>query len=413
MRTIFTVSIQTIWQIAAKGVSSVSTLVIFGIVARSYGQAGVGDFSLSLVYLGLFYILVDFGFNAHILPELQSKGSLQVWRELLGSRLIWATGLMLVYATVLYLLPGKENSGFSSGFKLSAAILGLNLLIDAIISSAEVLFQSKMSYQLISIAQIFGSAATVAAVMITAKLQFPQHGVLLGYVFGLGIVCLVSIIFLKKLLVNIRPIFKINNLIKLLSGSWLIGLSLVLNVVYFRIDSFLLNYFHSNSEVGIYNLSYQVFQSVLVLPTFVMNSYYPIMLHNLNYNKQLFLYQIKKAALVLLIISILLTAIIFYLADPIISLVTSNGFVDSISSIKILSISYPAFFLSALGFWLFIGTKKYKTMLWIYAFGLAINLLANLIFIPRYSYIGAAYVTVFSEYLILILQAVNLIKILR
>lgn len=60
---------QTSWQILGKVVTSVSTFVILGMVARNYGKEGTGVFTLALTYLAVFYVLSDFGFNAHVLKK--------------------------------------------------------------------------------------------------------------------------------------------------------------------------------------------------------------------------------------------------------------------------------------------------------------------------------------------------------
>lgn len=66
----------------------------------------------------------------------------------------------------------------------------------------------------------------------------------------------------------------------------------------------------------------------------------------------------------------------------------------------------PFFFLSAL-FWhglIIYGKQKY--LISVYVIGAIFNLVTNIIFIPRYSYIAAATTTVVSEALVLALLIV-------
>ena len=52
-----------------------------------------------------------------------------------------------------------------------------------------------------------------------------------------------------------------------------------------------------------------------------------------------------------------------------------------------------------------IALEKQKSLLWISAVGAVFNVVANLIFIPRYSYYAAAATTVLTETLVAILMA--------
>ena len=67
MKILAKITSQTLWQILGKVVTTLSTFIILGLVARNYGEEGTGVFTLALTYLAIFYIFADFGFNAHVL----------------------------------------------------------------------------------------------------------------------------------------------------------------------------------------------------------------------------------------------------------------------------------------------------------------------------------------------------------
>jgi O-antigen/teichoic acid export membrane protein len=131
-----------------------------------------------------------------------------------------------------------------------------------------------------------------------------------------------------------------------------------------------------------------------------MNSYYPLMLRQLAGSKSSFFSQIKTGSLVLLGISLLGTTVTIFLAPFLIKIL--SGDVSSTLTLQILSLGFPAFFVSALLMWGLISLKRYKVVLLIYSSGLLLNFFLNLIFIPKYSYFAASVVTVFCEYLILL-----------
>lgn len=392
MQSLHKVSQQTLWQLIGKIVTSLSTFIILGLVARTYGEEGTGVFTLSITYLGIFYLLSDFGFNAHVLKEKSIQ-----WNKLLGTRILWSIALILISIGLLPFLPFATKD-------FSAAVMfgSLAILASGVFVSSNLLFQSKLRYDLSVLASSIGTLVGLGAFIALSYSSLPSPTLLLAHLLSWVVIAGVSLVLIKKITPSISPVFNFSYMKTLLKDSWPIAVTLALNVVYFRADAFMISVLRSNSEVGIYNIAYSVFQTALVLPTFIMNAYYPLLLKSFK--------EVKKVALILLGLALAGTAVTYFLSPFIIALLTGKGFLGSIESLRILSFGFPAFFLSSLLMWVLVTKGKYKSLLIIYLIGLMVNILLNSIFIPEGSFIAASYITVFSEYLILILQAVSLIR---
>lgn len=392
MQSLLKISQQTTWQILGKIVTSFSTFIILGLVARNYKEAGTGVFTLSLTYLSIFYLLADFGFNAHILR----KGLEDKWHKLFGVRIIWSILLVLIAVGLLPFLP------FAT-FQFSQAVLfgSLAILGSGVFVTCNLIFQSKLRYDLSVLASSIGTLIGLTLYIYLIKQAVPVSYLLFGNLLSWVLIGLMALLFIRKFLRNIFPIYDIRYTINLFKNSWPIATTLALNVIYFRADTFMISILKSNADVGTYNLAYSVFQTLLVLPTFIMNAYYPILLKSFK--------EVKKIGLILLLLSILVTSLTYFLSPLVIHLLTAKGFAGSVQSLKILSLGFPAFFLSSLLMWVLVTKGKYKVMLGIYLVGLIVNFILNLIFIPQYSFIASSYITAGSEYLILLLQAVSLL----
>lgn len=386
------ISKQTLWQILGKIITSVSTFIILAIISRSYGALGTGIFTLSLTYLAVFYLLADFGFNAHVLKNLE-KGQ---WQRLLGTRIIWS--LVLIGLSII-LLP--FFSFVSSGFNQAIILGSFSIVGFAMYTSCNLIFQSKHRYDLSFASLSIGILIGLGLYIWFTQLSLSVSWLLLANSLSWTLIALISLLLIKRFMANIEPVFDFEYIKKLLWQTWPIAATLALNVVYFRIDSFLVTFYKGISEAGIYNIAYSVFQSALALPTFIMNAYYPMMLKSLS--------KIKVVGVVLLAFSLIGTGLTIFLSSTIINILTGGKeFLGAVVSLQILSYSFPAFFLSSLLMWLLIKNGHYKRMLGIYALGLLFNLGMNLLFIPHFSYIAASWITVFSEYLILLLLIVSL-----
>lgn len=388
---------QTSWQILGKVVTSISTFTVLGIVARNYGKEGTGIFTLALTYLAIFYMLADFGFNAHVLRKglgFRVQGIVE-WRKLLGTRIVWSMFLVILAVGLLPLWP------FASAEFSKAVLFGsLAIIGSAVFITCNLIFQSKLRYDLSVLSSSIGTAVSLLVFVALSYLKFPIPFLLFAHLLGWIVIACTALIIIRKFFSKILPLFDFLYVKNLFKESWPIAATLSLNILYFRADAFMIAYFKSVSDAGIYNIAYSVFQSALVLPAFIMNAYYPLMLRSLN--------GFKLMALSLLGLSFLGTLLTFFLSPLIISILTGGGFNGSIASLQILSLGFPAYFLSALLMWIMIIRGKYQRMFFIYTSGLILNLILNLAYIPQYSYLAASWTTVISEYFILALQVMVL-----
>lgn len=387
---------QTSWQMLARLVGALSNFLILALVTRSYGEEGTGIFTLALTYLAIFFLLADLGLNAYVLPKLSIP---EEANKLFNFRLIWSVVLVFLANLGALVLP-VGNPQFNE-----AVLIGsLSIVLSGIYNSTNLIFQKNLRYDRSSWAALIGALSQIPVVFYLVWLNAPVSLLTLGPLFGWLVNNLLSLIFVGKFFKFEIKEIDLNYPLKTLKAAWPVTLTLLLNVVYFRADAFILAGYRSIAEVGNYNLAYSIFQNVLVIPTFIMNSFYPVMIKNLKESRKKFFSQIKLSARVLLGIATLGTLLSLIFAPIIIQLLTGGDFSGAVDSFRILSLSFPAYFISSLLMWTYLSLKKTKSLVMIYFLGLVVNLALNFIFIPHYSYLAAAWITGFSEYLILILQ---------
>lgn len=391
------ISQQTFWQIIGKAVTSFSTIIILSLVARNYHEEGTGIFTLALTYLAMFNLLADFGFNAHVLKNIKCQIVSVEWQKLLGTRILWSILLAILAVLLFPFLP------FSTVNLNQAVIFGsLGILTSAIFISCNLIFQSKLRYDLSSIAVSLGTLTGLITTWLLISNNLPVPYLLIGNSVSWIVIAAFALILVNKIHPKLLPIFDYQYTYNLFKKTWPVAATLALNVVYFRADSFIITFYKGLSDTAYYNVAYSIFQSVLVLPAFIMNAYYPLMLKSWA--------TVKYATAALFGLAVLIMVMIYILAPFLILMIAGSRFASSSSSLQILSLSFPAFFLSSIAMWALVAKEKYRTMLLIYLAGLIFNLLLNFLFIPQYSYLAASWITVVSEYLILIMLAVSLIR---
>lgn len=400
------ISKQTMWQMISKIATSLSTFIILGLVSRTFGQAGTGTFTLALTYLGFYYLAADLGLNAYFLPRLNAYKNEA--NSLFNARLILSLALIILANIITLFLPFADNN-----FRLLVLIGSITITFNSVLSSFNLIFQNQLKYEYsmaaLSLGAFFNAVVIAFLCLIHAPLPLLALGPLsAGIVSALISFSLVSGFYQFSINFSQKTFF-----INTVKNAWPMMVTLGLNTVYFRIDTFILSSIYPMSVVGTYNLAYQIFQSLLVIPTFVMNSFYPILITDQKAQLGLFMKKIFFSSTVLFSISIVGLILTWIFSPLVINLITGSDFGGSAVSLRILSLGFPAFFLTSLLMMVMVIYGRLKTLAAIYGIGLLVNVVLNLIWIPQFSFIAASWVTVISEYLILILQAVIVIPWLR
>jgi O-antigen/teichoic acid export membrane protein len=159
-------------------------------------------------------------------------------------------------------------------------------------------------------------------------------------------------------------------------------------------------------DVGIYSLSYKFFDFLIALPLFLSNAIYPLLLKEKN--KPSIYTTTKKYFFIFLAFS-LVVLVPFWFVSPIFSLIKSD-FVASVIPFRILLFSLPFFYVTSLLQWVLITLGKLKFLMYVYLLSMAVNIFLNLIFIPKYSYVASATITLVSEAIVFTLLIVKIIS---
>ena len=163
---------------------------------------------------------------------------------------------------------------------------------------------------------------------------------------------------------------------------------------------------NNTESVAVYSLPYKIFEVALVVPTYFMNSIYPVMVRHLAEGKEKMLKTLKSTMLVLFGAGILCGIVGIIFSPLMIQILGGSEFSQSILVLRILLGGLVVYYLTQPISWLIVTLEKQVFLPYVYAVAAAFNLIINLIFIPKYSFYGAAIMTHASEVLVLILLVI-------
>ena len=400
-------------QIAGKIITASITLLISLIIFRTLGASGYGDFTKVFVFVGYFYTLADFGLNT-IYIKITKENEISHLKPLLGLRILIGMTLAMVAVTIAQVLPYDQASetGFSPLVKIGIVIASATIITQAIFTTTNAFFQKILRYDLSTLAAAFGYLIILTTAVVVTFTTKSILGFSTAYVLGgVSLATLAYLIIARRVKNFFTPTFSRQKFLTFLRPAWPVGVALLFNLIYFRIDVLILSNFRTSSEVGLYGLAYQFFETSLAVPIFFSNAIYPILSNLYKENENVFKKQLFSWLKILTLASLLLTTALFVVSNfiPIFFGQSSQG---TIPALRILALGIPFFFISALLWHVLIIYDRQKYLTVIYAVGALFNLIANLMFIPQYGYMAASVITVISEALIVLLLTLAIRKFL-
>jgi len=362
-------------------------------LANKLGVEGFGLITVAIAYFAILSALTDFGFNRFLIREI-ARGELKI-ADMLGNilmlRVLLPSIVIILFSIVLYSLdPDKMRVSLILIAVLAVFPESIAVTLDGIFIGLQ-----KLQYSAISLVIASSSAAILGFYLVNGGSG--PVGAVIAIIFAqiMWALCLLIFLLRKKLLSFSKLNFSLMK--KILVGSLPYGLIGVLGLLYFRIDSVILSYLRGSFETGIYGAGYRFLESIIFIPGAFGFALFPSLakLHDTNISdmKKLYFRSLKLMGLLGLIIFL---GYLFILPE-IIRILLPN-YSQSVDVIRILSFSIPFIFLATPGVQVLLSSDKYlKSVIFLSLFTVVLNIILNFIFVPKFGYLAAAYITVFSD----------------
>lgn len=394
--------INTLVQVVAKGVMVLLSLVTTAILTRKLGVVVYGNYMLITSIFLLFDSLADFGTKVIGVREAaKNEGEkrkeiyVQVaWFRLISSLLAGLLGLGLIFFW----------SGFN-GIRLEALVALTMIVFTAMAGSLEIIFQTEMKMGRKVLMDILFPLIFLVTLLLWNS-QINLMWVMIVYLMARVISLLSGIKIVKSMIGKINLKIKdISFWKEFLKESWPMGIYMILFSGYDRaVDSALIKQFIGVEQLAFYALAYKIYGNLIQPAYFLVNSIFPLMSDNKTNKKSLFW---RSSGLMLAGI-LLVFPLIFVLAPWIINVLAGVSFGPSVEILRILLIAMVFAYISHLVGFTVIARGGQKQILIIGIISLIVNVVGNLITIPSFGIVGAAWTTVTTEAVASILMIIAL-----
>lgn len=386
----------TIYQAVGKIVATILGMAAIAMMTRYLGQTGFGQYSTIVAFLQFFGIMVDMGLTLITVQMIAQPGADEekIVGNMFALRFFSALIFLSLAPFVAWLTP------YPAIIKIGIALTTFHFFFISLTQVLIGLFQKHLSTGRAAIAEVTGRIFLLIGIGLAI---YFSHGILwiMGAVILGSLVNFLTGYFLAKKFVRIR--FRFDWLIwqKILILAWPVGISIIFNLIYLKADTLILSFLRPVSEVGLYGAPYRVLEILVTFPfMFVGLIMPPLTYHWAQQDREKFKKIIQKAFDFLAMVAVPLVVGTYFLGRPLMTLVAGEEFAVSGDILKILMLACGVIFLGVLFAHVIVVTNQQKKMIWGYLATAVIALIGYLIFIPRYSYWGAAWMTVVSESMI-------------
>ncbi|MEA2113057.1 MAG: flippase [Patescibacteria group bacterium] len=402
------IAYNTVISAGARVIGLAISLITISLIARYLGNVEFGYYAIVLAFLFFFSVLADLGLYSICLRDISRSGADE--KKIVSNvfTLRFFVGLLFFILAPLFVCFFPYPSQIKLGVLIGA--IGFWLL-----SNQQVLvgiFQKHLRMDNVAAGELLGRLVQIGLVAFFIWRDFGFLSIIIAFVAG-ALVNFILIFIFSQRLIPISFQFDFVFWKKLLRESLPLALAIIFTVIYFKLDTIMLSLMKPAADVGIYNLAYKLLESLLSFPAMFVGLVMPLMSKYAFFDKNKFKKVTQKTLDVLLIFIVPMLVGIFFLSFRIVVLVGGDDFILSGGVLNVLILAAGIIFLGVLFSNMIISLKKQKSLAVIYGVGALFNLTANFIFIPRYSYYGAAWTTVMTELIVTIMMIFVVYKTLN
>lgn len=387
-------------------INNVMTFILTLFTARYLGTHDFGLISSATSLVGVFGIFCDLGLSTYAIREVSRNKELT--GVYFGTTLLFRVIFTLI--TFVIYVVFVSNSNFRGDGTIVMLLFGLYMVFNSFATFYYSLFQSneKMKYQ--TIGNVIYSTSVLLIILVIIYQGSNVTIVAAGYPIAMFLSCLystyIALRYYPKFKLSFDRLFVKNLFVKGIP----FGITAVFTSIYFWISLIILTFMSGSIAVGLFSSAQKLLLVLSSIFTLFNNAVFPIMsdLYTTDRDKLIDLYHKIMKYMLMLGMAVAVGCCIF--SEDIITLVYGVEYIEASTSLTILIWAGVFMFLTSVCSTLLGAINKQFTVTKIAGIGAFVSVVLNYLMISNFSYYGASYSTVITEFTILSLMLLVLYK---
>lgn len=363
-------------------------------MAQYLGASGFGIISYALAFTGILIVTTELGLSTLTVREVARDKSLS--EKYSNNTLLLKIGLS-IFTFLLFVLISYFNHNDATVSKV-LYLIGASYIISAFSGVYYSIFQAHEQMEYVSIVAILNSVIMLTGVIVA--IHYNANIVIFAFLyFFANLITLLYYISVMSWKLYIPKLeFDWDFWKYLVKVSLPFAVATTFSLIAFQIDQVILPILlGSYTAVGYYSAAYKLLQALMFLPSVYVTAILPVFSKLHVSSKASLKFGYIKSFKYLTILGLPIAVGTTLLAKDIILLIYKSGFYPSILALQILIWAIPIIFLNYLLGTSITSIDKQRETVKIIFLSMVLNIGLNVIFIPKYSFIAAAVITVITE----------------
>lgn len=392
------VAYNTIIQIVGKVIVTAISLVTISYLTRYLGVAGYGNYTTIFAYVSFWAVIADFGFFWVLVRELSKPEAdkNRIFNNVITLKIIFSLIIFTLCSLAGFLIPQ-----YSWTLKIGISVIAASWFWMSLNATYIGLFQSQLEMYKTVLSEIVGRAVIFGGVVWLVLAHGSFQTILAVYILGNIINFSLNFMWGSKY-IRLRPAFDFAFWKIILIDSLPLAILSVVGVIHFKIDTVILSLMKGPLDVGIYGVPFKILEIATIVPGIFVGNVFPILTRYYHSQDERLNGSIQKSFDFLAILAMPIMIWLAVLARPLINLIAGREYLTT-STVNFYGITIAApqvlvilAIYVGISFLLYIFSNiltvvnkqaaQIKPMIII----TVINVLLNVIFVPRYSYFASA-----------------------
>lgn len=395
------------WLLVSQIIASICGFIWTILMARYLGVSKYGILGFGISLTGILAITLDLGISSHIVRSVATDydSAPKYLGNVIPLKSIFSIGTFLLTLIILIIMKADPLTiTVTLLFSIETIINTFKNLLNGVFQAFE-----EGKYQ--GIGNIISNLLLFTFILITIYTDLDIYGITFSYILANLIALIYEYYVLNKHIV--KPKFEFNwpfcKKVTLLSIPF--ALASFFYTIYYSIDVVMLTHLIGSYPTGIYNAAYKLISVLTLFYSIYVAVIFPAMNKFYKNDESLLTISLEKSIKYLSLIMVPIAIATMFYSTDIIQLIYGNKFDAAASALSILIWTVCLLFINGACTMLLQASHKEVTVTKVYAIAAVFNIVLNIFMIPHYSYNGAAFTTVMSDLLILIIFAYIIYKL--
>lgn len=381
-------SILTVLKVA---VPMLSVALVLGI-SRWLGTEGLGRYTLVVTFHTFFTTVGPFGLDAFLMREGAREP--ETFPDMLGHAILVGTALSFALMPIMVGLGWALH--YDAGTRVAMALMSLAILPTTLLTYFDAVFVARERAEYIAAGAFADVVIRVGLGLWVLAAGYGVAAVVATFIAGQTCAAMLSFLLMKRAGVTLRWRLQRQFVMRLLkTGPTFVAIA-VFATIYWRIDVLMLSLMGTLSDVGLYGASYRMMEIAKVLPQSICLALYPAVSHAAAYQPEKLRRLGADTLRFLWLMTLPIAVGVTILAREILLFTVGKDFLPATNVLYVLIWTIVPYAVTRYYAFVLVAANRQRVDLWLNVVMAMVNVLLNLVLIPRYGALGAAIATLIS-----------------